>query len=71
MTADGSSRMNLEVYRAKLSASIQLNAAKVIGLRFTADMNNDPKHKAKTTKDLQWPSQSPSLNPIELASQLL
>uniref|UniRef100_A0A8C5LNK9 Transposase n=1 Tax=Leptobrachium leishanense TaxID=445787 RepID=A0A8C5LNK9_9ANUR len=51
VTADKSSRMNSEVFRAILSAHIQPNAAELIGRRFTVQMDNDPKHTAKATKE--------------------
>ncbi len=51
LTADKSSRMNSEVFRAILSAHIQPNASELIGRRFTVQMDNDPKHTAKATKE--------------------
>ncbi len=45
------SRMNSEVFRAILSAHIQPNASELIGRRFTVQMDNDPKHTAKATKE--------------------
>ncbi|KAG2458785.1 TCB1 transposase, partial [Polypterus senegalus] len=80
VTQDRSSQMNSEVFRDILSAQIQLNAVKLIGWCFMIQMDNDPKHTAKATqefikakkwKNLEWPSQSPDLNPIELAFHLL
>ncbi|CAJ0968653.1 unnamed protein product [Ranitomeya imitator] len=57
--------MNSEVFRAILCAQIQPNAAKLIGRRFILQMDNDPKHKVKSTQEfvkakkwniLEWPT---------------
>ena len=73
VTAERSSRMKSEVYRAELSALIQPNAAKPTGRSFTVQMDNDTKRtveatqellKAKTENILRWPSQSPDRNPM-------
>ena len=50
VTADKSSRMNSEVFRAILSAQIQPNASKLIKRHFRVQMDNDLKHTAKATQ---------------------
>ncbi len=48
---DRSSRITSEVYRDILSAQIQSYGAKLIGRRFIVQVDNDPKHTAKTTQE--------------------
>ena len=51
VTDDGSSRMNSEVYRNTLSASLRRNALKLMGRKFIMQQDNDPKHTVSKTKD--------------------
>ncbi len=62
-------------YRDILDGNLLQSAQDLrLGRRFTFQQDNDPKHTAKITKEwlhnnsvtvLEWPSQSPDLNPIE------
>ncbi len=74
VTHDSSSKINSEVYRNILSDNLQKDATKLIGRSFIMQQDNDPKHRVhqdKKWKVLDWPSQSPHLNPIEHAFYLL
>ena len=68
-------RMNGSMYREILEKNLQKSATSFgHGRNFMLQHDNDPKHTTKFTKELfenngistlNWPSQSPDLNPIE------
>ncbi len=68
-------KMNAAKYRDILDENLLQSAQDLrLGRRFTFQQDNDPNHTAKIMKEwlhnnsvtvLEWPSQSPDLNPIE------
>ena len=68
-------KMNGAKYREIFDDNLLQSAQDLrLGRRFTFQQENDPKHTAKTKQEklqdkslkiLEWPSQSPELNPIE------
>jgi hypothetical protein len=67
--------MNSEGYQRILTDNVKQSAIKLhLGRAFVFQQDNDPKHTSKSTQKyfatqklrvLEWPSQSPDLNPIE------
>ena len=67
--------MNRAKYKEILNENLLQSTQDLrLGRKFTLKKDNDPKHTAKTTQEwlldkslnvLEWPSQSPDLNPIE------
>lgn len=70
------STMNSTVYQKVLEEHVRPSVRKLkLKRNWTMQHDNDPKHTSKSTKDwlkkkkwrvLEWPSQSPDLNPIEM-----
>uniref|UniRef100_A0A8C4T630 Tc1-like transposase DDE domain-containing protein n=1 Tax=Erpetoichthys calabaricus TaxID=27687 RepID=A0A8C4T630_ERPCA len=68
-------KMTAAMYRDILDENLLQSALDLrLGQRFIFQQDNDPKHTAKISKEwlqdnsvnvLEWPSQSPDLNPIE------
>lgn len=70
------STMNSSLYQRVLEDNVRPSVGKLkLNRKWTLQHDNDPKHASKSTKEwlkrkkwkvLEWPSQSPDLNPIEM-----
>lgn len=74
-----SGKINKEQYRQIILNHAEISGFRLMGAGFQLQQDNDPKHTAKDTtfllnkkvhqgmfKWMDWPSQSPDFNPIEL-----
>ncbi|KAL6743487.1 hypothetical protein Aduo_016518 [Ancylostoma duodenale] len=75
MIFDGNIRMDSKMYCQIIHDNYLSFASKVYGLNCRLAQDNDPKHKSRYTTELldmwnvhriDWPPESPDLNPIEL-----
>ena len=69
-------KMNSQVYQDILQENVRLSVCQLkLNRSWVMQQDNDPKHRSKSTTEwlqqkkirlLEWPSQSPDLNPIEM-----
>ena len=69
-------KMNSQVYQDILQENVRLSVRQLkLNRSWVMQQDNDPKHRSKSTTEwlqqkkirlLEWPSQSPDLNPIEM-----
>ena len=64
VTCDGSSRMN-DIYKNIMSANLRRNVSKLIVIMQQCTNTTKDLNREKRWKVLDWPSQSPDLNPVE------
>ena len=69
-------KMNSQVYQDILQENVRLSVCQLkLNRSWVTQQDNEPKHRSKSTTEwlqqkkiliLEWPSQSPDLNPIEM-----